>query len=117
MRRLLGRWLPPLCWMGVIFAFSSRPDLPHAPGPWLDLLLKKSAHAFAFAVLAWLYLRALRGDAPAAPRLYLLSLLLTVVYAVSDEFHQSFVPGRHPAVTDVLIDTGGAMLALVLDLL
>lgn len=109
------RWLPVLAWMGLIFALSAQPDLPHAPDPWLDVLLKKAAHASVYGVLAWLFLWALRGRKPASDQLRLLSLALTLAYAVSDELHQALVPGRHPSTVDFLIDAGGATLALLLE--
>ncbi|MGD1992364.1 MAG: VanZ family protein [Anaerolineae bacterium] len=112
--RFFSRWLPPLVWMGVIFLLSAQPDLPHAPGPWLDTLVKKAGHAVAYGVLAWFLLRALVGGGVPSDRLRLLSLALALVYAGSDEIHQAFVPGRHPAVTDVLIDGVGAATALAL---
>jgi len=113
--RFLRRWLPPLALMAAIFAVSAQPSLPHVPKDWLDLLLKKLGHASAYGLLAWLYLRALRGNTSAAGRLRLLSLVLAVIYAVTDEVHQSFVPGRHPSPLDVLIDGAGAALAMGLD--
>jgi VanZ family protein len=111
-------WLPPLVWMGLIFYFSAQPDLPHAPGPWLDLLLRKTGHAAAYGVLAWLYLRALRqrsvpGRARVAIRV--VSAGLAVAYALSDEYHQTFVPGREGALLDVIIDGAGACAAMLLD--
>lgn len=107
-RRVLLRWLPAVLWMGLIFFLSSRSDLPHAPGHWLELLWKKGAHVGAYAVLALLYERAL-----ALPRRgRIAALLLAVLYAISDEYHQSFTPGRTPLATDVLIDTAGALLGL-----
>lgn len=117
MRQTLWRWLPPLAWMGLVFILSAQPDLPHVPGALLDTLLKKGGHAAAFGVLAWLYLRALRGGGPSTHRLRLLSLALTVLYACSDELHQAFVPGRNPRLSDVLVDSAGAMLALALEAL
>jgi VanZ family protein len=102
------RWLPAIAWMALIFFLSSRSDLPHAPEHWLDVLWKKGAHLCAYAILAILYERAL-----ALPRRGKLAALgLTVLYAISDEFHQSFTPGRTPLATDVLIDTAGAFVAL-----
>ena len=104
------RWLPAVAWMALIFFLSSRSDLPHAPEHWLDVLWKKGAHLGAYAILACLYERAL-----ALPRRGKLAALgLTVLYAISDEFHQSFTPGRMPAASDVLIDTVGATLGLYL---
>jgi VanZ family protein len=104
--------------MGSIFYFSAQPDLPHAPGLWLDLLLKKGGHAAAYGVLAWLYLRALRrrsapGRGPVAVRA--LSAGLAVAYALSDEYHQTFVPGRGGNLLDVTIDGAGACAAMLLD--
>jgi VanZ family protein len=114
-KRFLWLWLPPLAWMGLIFFLSAQPDLPHAPGPWLDTLLKKGGHAFAFGVLAWLYLRALREHFPNAVVLRLVSTGLALLYAVSDEYHQTFVPGREGRLFDVGIDTAGMCGAMLLD--
>lgn len=110
----LQRWGPPLLWMAVIFALSSRSQLPSAPQPLLDLLLKKAAHFVEYGLLALLWLRALspagwrstRGPALAA-------FLIATLYAMSDEFHQALVPGRHPQLVDVLIDAAGAAAALL----
>ncbi|MGD1995810.1 MAG: VanZ family protein [Anaerolineae bacterium] len=115
MRRLVRHWAPPLAWMGLIFFLSAQPDLPHAPGPWLDMLIKKLGHALAFGILSWLYLRALGGNGLGSDRLRVLSLILTLLYAVSDEIHQAFVPGRHSSIADVLVDGVGATLAMGLE--
>jgi len=109
------RWLPSLVWMGLIFLLSAQPNLPHAPEPWLDVLLKKSGHALAYGILAWLYLRPLRGEGAASDGARLLSLAMAVAYAASDELHQALVPGRHPSPVDVLIDGAGAALAMALE--
>lgn len=101
--------------MGLIFILSAQPTLPRAPEPWLDALVKKSGHAVAYGVLAWLYLRALQGDGLASGGLRFLSLALAVAYAFTDEFHQAFVPGRHPSPVDILIDGMGAALAMALE--
>jgi VanZ family protein len=113
--RVARRYLPPLAWMTSIFVISAQPSLPHAPEPWIDLLLKKGGHALAYGILAWLYLRALRGGSDASDQLRLVSLLLAITYAITDELHQAYVPGRHPSLFDVLIDGTGATLALALE--
>jgi VanZ family protein len=95
--------------MGVIFAFSAQSRLPTAPQPWLDFLFKKSAHFAVFATLAALLWRAFEWR----PRAWIWAWLLTVIYAISDEWHQSFVAGRHPQASDVLIDACGAATALL----
>ncbi|HID89196.1 MAG TPA: hypothetical protein EYP52_05740 [Anaerolineae bacterium] len=115
MRELLRRWAPPLVWMGVIYVLSAQPSLPSAPEQWLDVVLKKSGHALAYGLLAWLYLQAMRREAPPSKRLRLLSLVLAVAYGVTDEVHQALVPGRTPRLTDVLIDGVGATLAIALE--
>lgn len=101
------RWLPAIVWMVVIFWFSSQPDLPRPASDLLNLIVRKTAHFTVFGVLALLYLRAL-GDW----RNRWLALLLTILYAISDEYHQSWTPLRHPAWTDVVIDSAGAVTAL-----
>jgi VanZ family protein len=118
MRRLFWHWLPPLAWMVLIFVLSAQPDLPHAPGPWLDVLLKKTGHAVTYGVLAWLYWRALRQhtwEGCASTILRVASVGLAVAYGLSDEYHQTFVPGRTGRPVDVAIDGMGACAAMLLD--
>ena len=104
---VLCRWIPPLAWMVLIFFVSSQPDLPHAPGPIWDLLLKKAGHAVEYGVLYLLLWQALDPRRP----FIALAWMLTVLYAVSDEFHQAFVPGRNGRWMDVVIDSVGASVA------
>jgi VanZ family protein len=106
----LARWLALLIWMGLIFFLSSQSKLPSPDDAWLDFLFKKSAHFTAFGVLAALFWRVL----PTSSWLSLWAWLLTVAYACSDEYHQSFVANRHPSARDVLIDACGAATALLL---
>lgn len=118
MKRLFKYWLPPLAWMGLIFFLSAQPDLPRAPGRWLDILLKKTGHAVAYGVLAWLYLRVLGqyfDDARTPTVLRAVSVGLAVAYALSDEYHQTFVPGRNGNLFDVAVDGVGACVAMLLD--
>jgi VanZ family protein len=98
-------WLPVLVWAAVIFAFSSVPDLGTGLGAW-DLVVRKLAHAAEYAILGALLVRA-TGRVR-------LAFVLAVVYAASDEFHQSFVEGRVAAVHDVAIDAAGAALGILL---
>jgi len=106
---LIYRVLPPLIWMLLIFWLSSRPTLPHAPGP-LDRWLKKGAHMAEYAVLLLLWWRTL-ASRPTRFSPLSLAWILTVLYAVSDEFHQTFVPGRNGNLLDVIVDALGASLA------
>lgn len=105
-----ARWALLLGWMGLIFALSSQSSLPSPDDPWIDFLFKKTAHFAVFGILAVLFWRVL----PATPQSWRWAWLLTVLYAISDEFHQAFVALRHPAARDVVIDSCGAATALLL---
>ena len=115
--RPLGRWAPVLVWAALIYLVSDQSRLPQAPTGLLDLLLKKGGHLTAYAVLAVLVYRALGklpGDRGRAR--FIMAWVLTVLYAVTDEIHQSHVPGRTAAAFDVAIDGSGALLGLSLRL-
>jgi VanZ family protein len=106
----VARWLAVAGWMGMIFFFSSQSQLPSPPDPLANLIFKKGSHFVVYAVLAVLFSRAL----PPGRGAWALSWVLTVLYAASDEWHQSFVPGRHPQGTDILIDAAGAATGLLI---
>lgn len=114
MKRFFWHWFPPLVWMALIFVLSAQPDLPHAKGRWLDLLLKKAGHVVVYGVLAWLYRRTLRRHIPTGTVLRAVSIGLAVAYAMSDEYHQTFVPGRNGNLMDVAVDGVGACGAMLL---
>ena len=99
--------------MAAIFVVSSTPgDLIPSAGPW-DLLLKKGGHLASYAVLAWLWLQALR-PAVVSLRVLLTVFAIVTLYAVTDEVHQTFVAGRSGTPVDVLIDAAGALLGILL---
>ena len=116
MKPWLYRWAPAVFIMAIIFFASATPgsDLPKF-GNW-DFLAKKGGHVFGYALLAPAYLHALGGNPRSRSRL-LLSLVLAILYACSDEWHQRFTPGRTPSVTDVFIDTAGATIGLTISCL
>ena len=103
------RWIPALVGMVVIFVFSSQPsdNLPNFD--WADKLVKKSGHMVGYAILATTYWYALGLK----PGRRWLAWMLAVLYAATDEFHQSFVPGRGASALDVLLfDNLGALIGL-----
>lgn len=113
-KKLLNLWLPPVLWMGMIFVFSSIPMVKTSKLYWPDFIVKKTAHFVEYAILSFLYLRAFYGSKVSFKKSAFLSILISFLYALSDEYHQSFTPGREPKIRDVLIDTLGASFAIYL---
>jgi VanZ family protein len=105
--RFVSRFAPPLLLMGVIFFLSAQPDLNSGLGMW-DTILRKLAHMAVFGLLWFLWWRALGYDPDRR-----VSVLITILYAVTDELHQTTVEGRHGSRTDVLIDSVGIALAML----
>jgi VanZ family protein len=106
----LLRWGPAVVMMALIFTASGTPgnELPKF-GVW-DVFVKKGGHIIGYALLAASYLRGLSSGKSANRRMLVLAIVLSGLYAASDEFHQSFTPGRTPSAVDVGIDTIGAAL-------
>ena len=109
-RQLAVRALAPLALMGLIYFLSAQPDLSSGLGT-LDLILRKLAHATEYALLTLLWAWALR---PVTRWNVPIAAAIAVLYAASDEFHQTFVEGRHGATTDVLVDAVGVAIAIAL---
>jgi hypothetical protein len=113
MKVWLRRWGPAILVMAIIFIASSTPgrDLPRFG--MLDLFVKKGGHMLGYALLAAAYVHGLSGTYRISWRTLFIALGLAFLYAVSDEFHQSFTPGRTPAFMDVCIDMGGASVGAI----
>jgi VanZ family protein len=133
----LKYWLPVLLWMMVIFTasadshsyeHSSRfvepllhwlfPGMSQVNVEKIHHLLRKCGHLTEYAILALLLWRALHSTPTRLPAWSWPkvggTVLLVFLYAATDEFHQRYVATRTPHVTDVLIDTAGGSLALLL---
>jgi VanZ family protein len=82
------------------FSFTNHFDIQE-----LNLIVRKVTHVTVFGILAVLLFKSLGSR-------YFFSWLLTVIYAISDEWHQSFMPGREASYKDVMLDSFGALLAL-----
>jgi hypothetical protein len=100
----LGRWLPVFLWAAVIFTLSSIEQVTVSQFFIWDFIAKKVAHVSEYAFLYLLLFRA-------TGRNYLLSFIVTIIYAISDEVHQSLVPGRTAAIYDLGFDLSGANIA------
>ena len=95
------RLIAPLLWMGLIFYLSSRSSV----GPDLPEFTRWIAHFTEYATLAALWSWALLPIL--GPRGLLAAAVISALYAASDEWHQSFVPGRDSDPKDFLIDCIG----------
>jgi VanZ family protein len=136
MRQFLKYWLPVLIWMAVIFGASADPQshdrsrhifrpillwfFPHISDQEFEqihLILRKCCHLTEYAILGLLVFRALSHSKTGLPPWSWPRvggvLLIVFVYAATDEYHQSFVPGRTALFSDVCIDTGGAAIGLL----
>lgn len=135
-------WIPALIWMCIIFMFSAQPAsesnqlsvgfttvLVEILGRLLPFnietstindfvvqlnhLVRKFAHFSVYLVLGTLVSRALIKN-EFKHRVYLISFLICVTYAATDELHQLFVPGRGSQLKDVFIDSSGAFVGITL---
>lgn len=99
-------WAPVVIWAGVIFYFSSIPDLK--TNLEYDFFLRKIAHIVEYLILTFFLYRAFRGSFNMhAFNLFMYPATFSFLYAISDEFHQYFVLGRSCSAGDVLIDSIG----------
>ena len=96
--------------MAVIFFLSHQPDLSSGLGTW-DLIGRKILHAVEYALLCFLWWRALASVIDPG-RAVAVAAAISVAYAVSDEIHQTFIEGRHGSPVDVMIDTVGVAAAV-----
>jgi VanZ family protein len=97
--------------MGLIFFFSAQPSLDSGLG-WIDSVGRKLVHFGEYALLCFLWWRLLRTGL-SVRRAALVAFVIASLYAVTDEFHQSFVEGRHGTPVDLAIDTAGAAAAAI----
>lgn len=104
--RKMDPWAPPLLLMALIFYLSAQPNLNSGLG-WIDHVGRKCIHASEYALLCFLWWRALRTRIDSTLALAP-AWTIAFLYACSDEFHQRFVPGRGPSWVDVSIDSMGA---------
>ncbi len=128
----LATWAPPIVWTAVVLVMSSTHFSADHTGsvlrplltwllPWLTPehvaflhgVVRKAAHLTEYAVLAALWFRALTRSAVRPTAAAWLALAVSVACAVVDETHQTFVPNRTGSAGDVLIDSLGALAAVL----
>jgi len=133
-RNFLQYWLPVIIWMGVIFGMSTGmfssdhtsrfivpllnflfPQLSPHDVDLIHGLIRRAGHVTEYFILGVLLFRAFRSDSPYPwrPRWTLYAIIAVVAYAMSDEFHQSFVGTRTASLIDISIDSAGGVLSQV----
>ena len=110
-----------IAWVGMLILRLVRPGfsgLPEAEqlamAEGISFIVRKCAHATEYAILAGLYWHALKGSlSTSLRRITAMAWGFTVLYAITDEIHQTFVPGRSCELRDVCIDAAGALAGLL----
>lgn len=111
MSKLLRYWGPPLLWMIVIFFLSSRESTQVSDVYTWNFIFFKSLHVIEYAALYFLLFRAiLQNNTKMKKKAWIMAFVVAMIYAASDEIHQTFVPTREGKVRDVGIDTIGMIL-------
>jgi VanZ family protein len=108
------RWTAVIAWMAVIYFFSAQPHSGEVTRQYLggfNVPVRKAAHMTEYAILFFLTRWATFGTTDSINLRAWIPALLSVGYACTDEFHQSFVPGRSAEFTDVLVDSTGVMIS------
>lgn len=100
----ISKWLPVFLWAGVIFALSGVEQVTVSQFFIWDFIAKKAAHVLEYTALFTLIFRS-------TGKKFALSFIITILYAVTDEIHQSFVPGRTAAIYDLGFDLTGVNVA------
>ncbi|MBU3179399.1 VanZ family protein [Clostridium estertheticum] len=133
MRKKHLNWILVVGWMMVIFIFSSQVgevsnennkfviyvfnllglNLNSVFGTLSDFIVRKASHFTEYFILYMLIYRAMNKSKKIDMKIFTASILIVFLYACSDEFHQSFVPGRGPAFRDVMVDTCGGLAAFL----
>ncbi len=111
-KRLVKLWLPVICWAALIFYLSSIPNLRSGLEQFWDTILRKIAHMVEFGILFLLLIRAFNSK-PLKNNL-IWAIILSILYAISDEWHQNFILGRQCSLRDVCFDTAGILIGYLI---
>ena len=132
-RRLIIRWIALLFWMGLIFYMSNQPgdvsskqsglvlklfqfigiDLNNELSELATFIVRKTAHFTEYFILYFLSINVMKCYLNIKNAIFY-SFIFSFFYACTDEIHQYFIPGRAMAFRDVLIDSAGALLAMII---
>lgn len=114
LRFLLWYWGPPLALMGFIFFLSSQERVGVSDEFVVNFIVFKSLHIIEYALLQFLVFRALYRtfSGKNTNHILLLAFVITFLYAITDEFHQTLVPTRNGTIIDIGIDSIGILLSV-----
>lgn len=123
------KWTLLILWMIVIFLFSNQAhsgDITHnalenvffnIQPAWiidtLNFLIRKLAHITEYLILFFLIISLLKEYSLNDRKIILVSIVFCLIYAITDELHQSLIPGRTSTYKDVLIDISGVLIASI----
>lgn len=102
-------WMPAILYAGFIFYLSSIPA-PVTPIKGIDM---SPIHILEFFILSYLIFRALSRERITLWHAFVLAIIISTLYGITDEIHQLFVPGRHFSVFDILFNFIGSTLILL----
>lgn len=90
---------------------SAQPVIPGAEVVAVDFTLKKTGHIIIYGIFYYLIYRSLKTDNRHIWQISLLSFIIAILYAMSDEYHQTLVPGRTGTIKDIGYDTLGMLIS------
>jgi VanZ family protein len=102
--KIIKSWLLVLFWAGFIFFISHQSDLGLGLSENWSFLFSYLAHFLEYTILTFLLIAALQEHRLARKTVLILAVIFALAYAFSDEYHQSFIPGRQASGQDILID-------------
>lgn len=109
LKKIFFFWFPAIFWMGLIFFLSSFHKLQVSTVGWQDFITRKLAHFTEYTILAILFFRGFKNTTSFSfTKAFFWSLVLTILYAVTDEYHQTFVSGRTGKPFDIGVDALGS---------
>ena len=104
-KHFMRYWVPVILYAGLIFTISSFPlPPPKVEIPFIDKLI----HLIEYGILGFFFYRALRVS-KLAKQVFILAIIFSILYALSDEIHQFFIPGRKFDLWDLVADSLGVV--------
>lgn len=108
--RIFLYWVPPFAWMGVIFYMSSQKSIAISTNTTTDFATFKTLHMIEYAFLFFLFYRAFQSFKHMQKNIYgIYAFSIAMLYSLTDEFHQLFIPTRQGRLRDILFDMAGML--------